>query len=159
MEYCVRLFKRETIDRLVLHYQKVLEEVTEDPGRRIKEIELLSTEERNRLLAEFNATAAYYPQGKTIHQLFEEQAEKTPDSIALVLNNEAMTYRELDMKSNKLAAELMKKGIKAEEVVGIMAERSFGMIIGIFGLRRGASQRTSMIRARHRVFDLPLVFS
>ncbi|MGM1050756.1 MAG: AMP-binding protein, partial [Bacillota bacterium] len=81
-------------------------------------------------LNEFNATETNYPRDKTIHQLFEEQAAKTPDNVALVFGDESMTYAVLNAKANQLARVLRAKGIKPDSLVGIMVERSFEMIVG-----------------------------
>ena len=85
------------------------------------------------MLYGFNNTKAIYP-NNTIHELFEEQVKRTPDSVALVFNEKEMTYRELNEKSNQFARFLLKNGVKTEDVVGVMIDRSIEMIIGIFGI-------------------------
>ena len=116
------------------HFGNILEEVLSDPDTRLCDIEMLSEEEKQQILCDFNNTKAEYPKGKTIHQLFEEQAAKTPDNIALVFEDKQLTYRELNEKSNQLARLLRKKGVKPDSIVGIMVERSPEMIIGIMGV-------------------------
>ncbi|MCL2425093.1 MAG: amino acid adenylation domain-containing protein, partial [Oscillospiraceae bacterium] len=98
------------------------------------DIEMLSEAERNQLLYDFNDTYADYPREKTIHQLFEEQVEKTPGNVALLFNGSSMTYDELNKRSNQLAWLLRDRGVKADSIVAIMTERSFEMIIGILGI-------------------------
>ena len=134
IEYCTKLFKKETIERLSNHCIKVLESIVNNGEIKLCEIDLLSETENNQILYEFNNTIVGYPKNKTIHELFEEQVEKTPDNIALVFEEKKLTYRELNEKSNSLAMELREKGVKADSIVGIMVERSLEMIIGIIGI-------------------------
>lgn len=96
--------------------------------------------EKHQLLITFNDTEADYPQNKTIQQLFEEQAERTPDHIAIAFKNRQLTYRELNERANRLAHSLRSRGIHPNDVVGLMTERSPEMIIGILGiLKSGAA--------------------
>ncbi|MCP4156727.1 MAG: amino acid adenylation domain-containing protein, partial [bacterium] len=159
LEYCVKLFKKETIRRFLNHYVNILEEALKEPTKLIADINMLSQAEVKQLIHEFNTTETDYPKDKTIHQLFEEQIERTPDTISTVgsrqyaVGNEAsstqstpsipsflsflstqLTYRELNEKSNQLAALLRKRGIKSDVVAGIMAQRSVEMIIGIMAI-------------------------
>jgi amino acid adenylation domain-containing protein len=134
IEYRTGLLKRETVERLSGHLCNLIKAITEDISVLLGEIDILSEEERNKVLSEFNDTCATYPREKTIHQLFEEQAERMPDNVAVIFNDENMTYRELNMKSNQLALVLRKKGVNPDCIVGIMVERSFEMIIGILGI-------------------------
>jgi tyrocidine synthetase-3 len=83
-QYCTKLFKKETVERYAIYYKKIAALLVKDPGIRISEIEIVSEEEKNRLLYEFNDTEGEYPKDKTIHQLFEEQVEQSPDRVALV---------------------------------------------------------------------------
>ena len=126
LEYCTKLFKKETIERMGEHFGNILEEVLSDPDTRLCDIEMLSEEEKQQILYDFNNTKAEYPKDKTIHQLFEEQAAKTPDNIALVFEDKQLTYRELNEKSNQLARLLRKKGVKPDSIVGIMVETVAG---------------------------------
>jgi len=134
IEYCNRLFKKETIERMVGHLKNVLIDMSENTGKRINEIELLDEEERHKLLYEFNDTYAEYPKDKTIHELFEEQVEKTPDNIAVMYGDKQLTYRELNEKSNQLARVLREKRVVPDSIVGIMLERSLEMMVGIMGI-------------------------
>jgi thioester reductase-like protein len=132
--YATKLFNKETIERLAAHYVNVLCKITENVETEIKEIQIISGEEKHKVLYEFNGTRADYPRDKAIHRLFEEQVEKTPDNIAVVYGNKSLTYRELNRKSNQLARVLREKGVAPDSIVGIMLERSLEMIIGIFGI-------------------------
>ncbi len=134
LEYCTKLFKEETIERMKEHYINILTYVVGKLESRICEIDLISKEEKDKLLNAFNRTKAENPKNKTIVGLFEEQVEKTPDNIAVVYKNKKLTYKELNEKSNALARTLRGKGVKAETIVGIMVDRSIEMIIGIMGI-------------------------
>ncbi|CAH0316009.1 non-ribosomal peptide synthetase [Peribacillus sp. Bi134] len=134
LEYCTKLFNKETIERLGKHFIRVLENVMDNTEVELNQIDLLTEEEKVQLLYEFNNTKADYPKGKTIQQLFEEQVEKTPDHIAIVFEDKKLTYRELNERANRLAIELRNRGVKADTIVGIMVERSLEMIIGIIGI-------------------------
>ena len=140
IEYCVSLFKKETIELLGGHLINIFNVITEDRSVLLGKINILSEEEKNRIQYEFNDTYTEYPQEKTIHQLFEEQAERTPNNIALIFSDEQMTYSELNAKSNQLARVLRARGLRPNSTAGIMADRSFEMIIGILGiLKAGAA--------------------
>ncbi|MDQ1354076.1 MAG: hypothetical protein QG657_4385, partial [Acidobacteriota bacterium] len=138
-QYCTKLFKKETVERFIIYFKKIAAQVIKDPGIRLSEIEIVTEEEKKRILSDFNRTEAVYPKDKTIHQLFEKQVERTPDHIALVGAGpracpNCLTYRQLDMQSNYLAGVLIGKGVLADNIIGIMMERSIEMIIGILGI-------------------------
>jgi non-ribosomal peptide synthetase component F len=134
LEYCTKLFKPETVQRMAKHIIHFIEAVVSHPTVKLSEIELISEEEKQQILYEFNDTKAEYPHDKTIQELFEEQVAKTPGNIALVYEDRQMTYGELNQKANQLARLLRNKGVKADTIVGLMVERSFAMIIGILGI-------------------------
>ena len=133
-EYSTKLYKKETIERMVEYFINILKVVTEDTKVKLKKIEMLTKEEKHKLLYEFNDTYADYPREKTIHELFEEQVERTPDNIAVVFEDKKLTYRELNEKANRIARTLREKGVEADTIVGIMVERSLEMIVGIMGI-------------------------
>ncbi|MCP5106102.1 MAG: amino acid adenylation domain-containing protein, partial [bacterium] len=133
--YCTKLFKAETIQRLERYLKTILSSVISDPDQKIAQIEILSRSEREQLLVDFNRTELEYPKDKTVCRLFEEQAAKTPDNIALHMSYRThMTYAQLSQKSNQLAYLLKKKGVGPDTIVGLLLERSVEMIIGIFGI-------------------------
>ena len=134
IEYRINLFKDETIERMGGYLRNLLNVITKSTDIKLGEIELLSETERNKILYEFNNTYVEYPREQVLHQLFEEQAKKTPDNVALVFTEERMTYRELNEKSNQMARLLREKGVKPDQLVGIMVDRSLEMIIGILGI-------------------------
>ncbi|MBC1274872.1 amino acid adenylation domain-containing protein [Nostoc sp. UCD121] len=132
--YDASLFKAEDIERLALQFQQLLFSVTRNPNAAISDLEILSDHELEKLLFEFNNTQINYDRSQLIHQLFEAQAERTPDNIAVVFNNQQLTYRELNERANKLANYLQKLGVKPEVLVGICVERSLSMAIGILAI-------------------------
>ncbi|WP_019640671.1 non-ribosomal peptide synthetase [Paenibacillus fonticola] len=133
-EYSTALFKKETVERMARHLAVIVEQVIECPDIRLDEIELVREEEKQQLLIAFNDTKVEYPMDKTIHALFEEQAERTPEAVAVVFNSEQLTYRELNAKANRLAAKLRAYDVRPDNIVPIAAERSPAMIVGILAI-------------------------
>ena len=113
------------------HFQTLLEAIVADPDQSIATLPILTEAERHQILVEWNDTAADYPKDKCIHQLFEEQVERTPDAIALEFEDKQITYRELNRKANQLAHHLISLGIGPEKLVGICVERSIEMVVGL----------------------------
>jgi amino acid adenylation domain-containing protein len=155
-EYCSKLFKEETIERFVTYFRKIIGQVMEYSQKRISHIEIISEEEKQQILFDFNQTHTDYPRDKTIHELFAEQAEKSGDGTAVIcrerreesveqivgargavplpLDYVFITYKELNKKSNQLAHMIRQKGVQPDSIVGIMMERSVEMVIGILGI-------------------------
>ena len=134
LEYNTDLFDRETIERMLGHFQHLLEAVTSDADQRISRLPLLTGAEQQQVLEEWNATRKAYPHDKCIHQLFEAQAAHTPDAVAVRFGAELLTYRELNERANQLANYLRELGVGPEMRVGICLERSLDMIIGLLGI-------------------------
>ena len=134
LEYCTALFKRETMERLLLHFQNILECIAENPQIQISNIEMLAPKEKSQILFDFNNTVYEYPKDKTISCVFEEQAEKTPDNIAVMFGDEKLTYRELNQRANSLARVLREHGVKGDSIVAVMLDRSLEMITGILAV-------------------------
>ncbi len=132
--YNGNLYCKTIMDNIELHLKAAAEQIAEDDSREINKIDILSEMERNILLYKFNETKTDYPSGKTIHELFNEQAEKTPDNIAIVYKDKQLTYGELNRKANCFAAILREKGVSCGTVVGIMAQRSIEMVLGMIGI-------------------------
>lgn len=133
-EYNTDLFDASTISRMIGHFQTILAGIVANPRARISELPLLTERERQQLLVEWNNTFGEYPQDKCIHQLFEEQVERSPDAIALVFEGEQLTYQELNARANQLAHYLQTLGVGAEVLVGICVERSLEMVVGLLGI-------------------------
>ncbi|MCP3742349.1 amino acid adenylation domain-containing protein [Rossellomorea sp. BNER] len=139
-EYAASLFKGETIGRMIDHFTEIVACICRNKDVRLSEIEMMSEAEKHQILHDFNDTKADYPREKTIVQLFEEQAARTPDHIAVVFEDSHVTYSELNERSNAYARMLRDKGVKAGDCVGIMLERSMEMVEGIIGiLKSGAA--------------------
>lgn len=134
VEYNTDLFERETIQRMLGHFVKLLEGIVEDPDRRISILPILTDKERHQLLVEWNDTQADFLKKAYFHELFEVQAERTPDAVALVFENSNFTYHELNERANQLAHHLQVMGVGPEVIVGICAERSLEMIVGLLGI-------------------------
>ncbi|MBW4500877.1 MAG: amino acid adenylation domain-containing protein [Scytonema hyalinum WJT4-NPBG1] len=127
-------FDDDKIARMLGHLQTLLLGMVANPQQRLGELPLLRATERYQLLEEWNNTQVDYPQDQCIHQLFEAQVEKTPDAVAVVFENQQLTYRELNTKANQLAHYLQKLGVKPEVLVGICVERSVEMVVGLLGI-------------------------
>ena len=116
------------------HYQMMLEGIAANPDQRLSELPLLTEAERHKLLVEWNNTGTDYPRDKCIHELFEEQVERTPDAIAVVFEDQQLTYRELNEQGKSTGASPEKTGVGPEVLVGICVERSLEMVIGVLGI-------------------------
>ena len=132
--YATDLYDDVTIARLLSHFRVLLEGIVADPDRRVSELPILTEAEEHQLLVEWNDTKRDYPKDICIHQLFEEQVEKSPDAVAVVFENQQLTYRGLNARANRLAHYLQKQGVGAESLVGICVERSLEMVVGILGI-------------------------
>lgn len=133
-KYNASLYSKEFIKNLKGHIDTIIEQVISNPDIRVSEIEILTTREKNEILYTFNDTKAEYDRHKTLYQVFEEQAKKTPENIAATFNDNYLTYQGLNEKSNQLARVLRSYGVKKGSIVGIMTQRSLEMIIGIMGI-------------------------
>ncbi|MEG4344303.1 amino acid adenylation domain-containing protein [Microcoleus sp. A003_D6] len=132
--YSADLFDEATICRMLRHFQTLLESIVSNPEDRIANLQYLSAQERYQLLVECNNNQADYPQDLCIHQLFEMQADRTPDAVALVFGEERVTYQQLNLRSNQLARYLQKIGVGAEVLVGLCVERSIELIVGMLAI-------------------------
>ncbi|MEH1914726.1 amino acid adenylation domain-containing protein [Nostoc sp.] len=134
-EYNTDLFNADTIARMLLHFQTLLESIVSNPEQRISDLQLLTPSEVQQLLVEWNNTETNYPQDKCIHQLFEAQVEKTPSNIAVIFENQKLTYQELNEQANQLAHYLQQKlGVKPELIVGVCMKRSPEMLIALLAI-------------------------
>lgn len=135
-EFSSKLFSISFIEKLSENFINVLNNVLNNIKTKISDIELLSNDEKKKILYDFNNTQKNYP-NKTFSTLFEEQVEKTPDKVALVFENKELTYNELNQKANSLAYYLRNTSkIQKEDLIGIMVNRSFEMIIAILAVMK-----------------------
>jgi amino acid adenylation domain-containing protein len=133
-EYNTDLFDAGTIERMAGHFVTLLEAIVANPQERIDQLPLLTAVEQQQLLIEWNDTKVDYPQDKCIHQLFEEQVARTPNAVAVVLENEFLTYQQLNCRANQLAHYLRSLGVGADVLVGLCVERSLEMIAGLLAI-------------------------
>jgi amino acid adenylation domain-containing protein/FkbH-like protein len=136
VEFSTDLFEAATIERLLEHFRVLLESIVVNPDRRITELSILSTQEREQIVVTWNNTHQDYPRERSLHQFIEDQVERTPDAPALVFESEQLTYRQLDARANQLAHRLRKLGVGPDVLVGICAERSLEMVVGLLGIMK-----------------------
>ncbi len=135
LEFSSDLFDAETAERMAGHLRVLLGSVAADPDAAVGELELLPAGERRRL-AEWNDTAAAFPAGRLVPELFAEQAARTPDAVAVVFGDERVSYRELDERSARLAGVLARLGVGPDVVAGVCLERSVAMVVAVLGVLR-----------------------
>ncbi|MEH1793156.1 amino acid adenylation domain-containing protein [Nostoc sp.] len=133
-EYNTDLFDASTIKRMSSHFVTLLAGIVTNPQQQISQLPLLTEVEQRQLLVEWNDTQADYPSDKCIHQLFEEQVKLTPDAVAVVFENQQLTYDQLNYRANQLAHYLRSLGVKPDALVGICVERSLEMVVGLLGI-------------------------
>ena len=131
-------FTSDEICRMMGHLETILLNIVREPKQLLSEISLLTPSEQQ-FLREWNNTQKDYPNELCFHQLFEQQVKKTPDAIAVVFEQETLTYRELNEKANQLAQYLQNLGVKSESIIGIYLERSLEMVITLLGILKSGS--------------------
>lgn len=140
VQYHSGLYRRETVSRIVRNIRELVPKIMAEPGKLIKDINVLSAAERHRLLAEFNPRGTIRLGKGFLHEMFEEQVRKTPEHVALITAGQQITYRELNEKANRLAAYLRSIGVCANQAVGVMAEPSVEMVTALLSiLKAGAA--------------------
>lgn len=132
--YSSDLFDRTTIERLAGHFQVLLREIVRQPDTRIDALQFLSEGERTQLLVEGNRTQARFAREQCLHYLVAAQAARTPDALAVVFENQSLTYRELDARANCLAQYLQRHGVTPDTRVGICIERSLNLLVAVLGV-------------------------
>ncbi len=141
ISYVPALFRKETIERFITHYKRLLTQLVEFPEKPYSQFSLLSIEEHQRILFQWNKTDKDYPREKTINQLFQEQVERTPGNIALTHNEQRLTYLELNERSNQLARHIRgeyqrraKQPLLGDALIALYLDRSLELVIGIFAV-------------------------
>ncbi|MHA6534796.1 non-ribosomal peptide synthetase, partial [Paenibacillus sp. BAC0078] len=133
-EYSTALFKKETVLRMMQHYSNIIAWIANHPETTIGKIQMISEEDKTQLFIDFNnkeeTASAYQP----VHYLFEEQTGQVPDATALVWEGQSITYRELNDRANQFAHQLRAKGVRSDSVIGILAERSPELIVGMMAI-------------------------
>jgi amino acid adenylation domain-containing protein len=135
--YSTALFDSATIERWLRHFEIILGGIVEDPNRRIADLPLLTAAERRRILVEWNDTGSDYPRDHCIHELFQSQAERSPQSVAVRMGDSALTYRQLDQESTRIAHVLRGAGFHSGAFAGICVARSVKMVAGLLGILKG----------------------
>ncbi|ACL75344.1 non-ribosomal peptide synthetase [Ruminiclostridium cellulolyticum] len=133
-EYNTDLFNEDTIERMIGHLKNILEGVVKNVEQRIADIDILGEKERSMLLEEWNNTEYDYPEKLCLHQQFEKQAEKNPDGIAVIFEEQQLTYKELNLRVNQLAHYLRRLGVGPDTIVGVLMDRSLESAIALEGI-------------------------
>jgi amino acid adenylation domain-containing protein/non-ribosomal peptide synthase protein (TIGR01720 family) len=135
VEYYTGIFKEETVKRFASHLKNIIRTVIKDPSLKLNDIKIISDDEKQKILQQFNRTEKDYPKEKTIHRAFEEQVERTPHNVAVICEGHQLTYRELEEQANRLSSYLYdSKGIKPGDRVGILLDRGINTAIVILGI-------------------------
>lgn len=136
VEYSTDLFDAATIERFQEHFRVLLEAIVANPDQAITDLPILGEAERQHVVVEWNRTQVEYDRNLCLHQLIEQQVEKTPDAPALVFESQQLSYRELNARANQLAHHLRKLGVGPEILVGICAERSVEMVVALLAIMK-----------------------
>ncbi|MCP4656592.1 MAG: AMP-binding protein, partial [bacterium] len=135
IDYAVDLFDRTTVARFTAGMETLLENlVAAGADARLSQLDALSAAERHQLLVEWRLRRSEFPRRRSIHELFAEQAEKTPAATAVTCGADALTYAELNRRANRLARHLGRLGVGPESLVGLAMERSLAMVVGLAGI-------------------------
>ncbi|WP_425272953.1 amino acid adenylation domain-containing protein, partial [Pseudomonas reidholzensis] len=134
LTYATDLFDASTIERMVRHWLNLLEGIVRQPEQRVADLPLLSQDEQNSILQDWNRTRTSFPDARSIHQLIEAQVAGAPDATALVFGEQALSYGELNRRANQLAHKLAELGVGPDVLVGIAMERSLEMVVGLLGI-------------------------
>ncbi|MCP5050286.1 MAG: AMP-binding protein, partial [bacterium] len=135
LEYCTKLFKPGTIERIIGYFKTIIDALSTRPDREIAAVEIITSEEKHRILHELNDTRTDYLHDKTLHQLFEEQAEQTPHHTAVVFEDRQLTYKQLNRRANRLSHRLkVDNQIRGNELTGVILERSEQIIIVLLAI-------------------------
>ncbi len=133
IEYNTDLFDASTIQRMLGHYETLLKDLVSYPDHTVNELSLLTVAEYQQLL-DWNPTDVDYPVAASLKEIFEGQAARTPENVAVVFENQQLTYEELNQRANHLAHHLRSLGVSAEAKVGVIMERSLEMIVSLLGI-------------------------
>ncbi|HEU4594975.1 MAG TPA: amino acid adenylation domain-containing protein, partial [Pyrinomonadaceae bacterium] len=134
MRYMTDLFETATIERWCEHFRTLLVGIVANPDERVSKLELLSEAEREQVLVSVNRTDRDYPREHCLHELFEAQVELTPGAVAVVCEEEHLSYAELNRRANQLAHHLRAAGVGPDSLVPLCVERSVGMLVGLLGI-------------------------
>lgn len=140
VEYARELFDSVTIERLLDHFERLIDAIVAAPNAPISSLSMTAAAERAQVLEAWNATGTAYPRDRTIHALFEEQAARTPHAVAVRYGTDAITYEELNARANRLARHLRRRGVAGGALVGVWLTPSLDMIVTLLAvLKAGAA--------------------
>ncbi|MHA6924944.1 non-ribosomal peptide synthetase [Ralstonia pseudosolanacearum] len=134
LDYATALFDRATIERYLVYLHRLLKAMAADDSQEVNRIALLDEDERAQLLDSWNETKVAYPQASTIHSLFEAQVRRTPEAIAVEHEGRQVSYAELNARANRVAHALIGLGVGPDARVGLCAERSIELVVGLLGI-------------------------
>lgn len=159
--YNRNLFEAETINRILSHYQVLLSAIVENPEQPISLLPLMSETEKQQLLVTCNHTQTDYSADRCIHEIFKAQVQKTPDAVAVVFEDQKLTYSQLNSKANQLAHYLQQLGVKPDVPVGICIERSLEMLVGLLAILKagGAYQPIDLTDPSQDVKSIPVILT
>jgi len=144
LEYNTDLFDSSTVARMARHFQILLESLAADAGQRVSLAPMLTAEEQEQVLRRWNETGKDYGAERCVHELFEEQAARTPEAVAVIFGEQQLTYAELNGRANQLAAHLRTLGVGLESRVGISVRRSLEMAVGVLGILKSGAAYLSL---------------
>ena len=133
-EYCTKLFNEDFIENLSDHYINILKVILNNNDIKISNIDMLFTEEKNRILHNFNKTQLEYPDNQNLVTLFKDIVAKYPNNIAVQIGEKSITYKELDQKSNTLALQILNKNVKKGDIIGVCINKSIELVISIWAI-------------------------
>ncbi|OLQ57027.1 non-ribosomal peptide synthetase [Bacillus licheniformis] len=132
--YNGNVYEHTSVKRMEEHFMQIIKQMVNSQAIRVQDLDILTADERSLLIEACNDTAANYPKEKTLYQLFEEQAERTPAQVAIVFGDEKLTYRQLNERANQLARTLRAKGVRADRLTAIISEHSIDLVVGILAV-------------------------
>ncbi|KUP39086.1 non-ribosomal peptide synthetase [Bacillus halotolerans] len=132
--YNGNVYEHTSVKRMEEHFMQIIKQMVNSQAIRVQDLDILTADERSLLIKACNDTAANYPKEKTLYQLFEEQAERTPAQVAIVFGDEKLTYRQLNERANQLARTLRAKGVRADRLTAIISEHSIDLVVGILAV-------------------------
>jgi amino acid adenylation domain-containing protein len=139
IDYQTDLFDRSTIERMSDHFTILLESVAANPDAQLSKLSMLSDEERRYLLYTVNATEADYPLGYCIHELFERQAERTPNTVAVVFQDQSLTYEHLNRRANRVAGSLRARGVGHGSYAPVLMDRSLELVVSLLAVMKAGA--------------------
>ena len=134
LEYSTEIFDHSTARRILNHYTNLLESIVANPHQRVRELPLLTAAEREQILVDWNSTASEHDRYACVHQLFEAQAARAPEAVALLFGDQRITYAELNQRANQLGHYLREHGVGPETRVGILLDRSVEMAVALLAI-------------------------